>query len=836
MLIADEIERPLQKDFDSAMNVFRRGERARAGELCQDIINRDAAHAGANHLLGVIRMLEGHPIAAEALIRVSLSTAPSFEADTDLGLALKAQQRFAEAEVFYRRALSAAPHFAIAQSGLAAVLKEQHDVAGAEAEYRRAIELNPNNADFRFALGKLLSELERFPEAVEQLCRAVELRPQWADAHNSLGAALGGISLRDKAELAFRRALELNPHSAEAFCNLGLLLMELKRHPEAEAALRSALSLNGNFLGAVEGLAKLLTKTNRTEESISVFEKSLELKSNDVETLNSFGAALAEMKRFDEAERILHYVLELKPDFLPSLTNLGNVYMESGRLGQAEAPLRRALEIDPNYWGAVYNLSLHYKNIRRIDEAEAMSRRALELRPHLAACHIALGNALLAKCSGDISEALDCYRRGIELDPDCRIGHTNLCYTLTFVSEDGYDVVEECRRYAAHFEAPIAAQTVHHANERTAGRRLRIGYVSPDFREHCQALFMMPLLRNHDREAFEIYCYSTVGSPDQVTGQIEQMVDVLRNVHKLDDDQLALQITEDRIDVLVDLTMHMSANRLPVFARRPAPVQISWLAYPGTTGSTAIDYRLTDPWLDPEETGHLDDRYTETSIRLPDTFWCYDSRTTDVQVNELPAATLGHITFGCLNNPCKLTDHTFSLWAQVLRQVEGSRLKLLVAHGDARNDVSRKFAALGVDPERITFLDYQSRDAYLRTYNEIDMLLDTFPYNGHTTSLDALWMGVPVVTVIGKTPASRAGYSLLSNLGMQELAAESESEFVRTAVELARDLPRLTEIRQGLRERMVRSPLMDGARFARGMEAALRRVWVEWCGAQTEPV
>ncbi|HLX02578.1 MAG TPA: hypothetical protein VKS80_10745, partial [Trinickia sp.] len=254
-----------------------------------------------------------------------------------------------------------------------------------------------------------------------------------------------------------------------------------------------------------------------------------------------------------------------------------------------------------------------------------------------------------------------------------------------------------------------------------------------------------------------------------------------------------------------------------------------WLAYPGTTGSGAIGYRLTDPWLDPQDARQGDDSYSERSIRLPDSFWCYDPLTDALELNPLPALGTGRITFGCLNNTCKLTDHTLRLWAGVLASVGDARLVLMVAPGRARERLTARLAAHGIAPERVSFFAFRPRAAYLETYHEIDLALDTFPYNGHTTSLDAFWMGVPVVTRVGRTAVGRGGLSQLANLGLTELAAQSDDEYVRIAVQLANDRPRLASLRAGLRARMQRSPLMDGERFARGVEGAYRRMWGEWC-------
>ena len=315
--------------------------------------------------------------------------------------------------------------------------------------------------------------------------------------------------------------------------------------------------------------------------------------------------------------------------------------------------------------------------------------------------------------------------------------------------------------------------------------------------------------------------------PDSLTERLKSQADLWRDIAGLSHDQVAERIREDRIDILVDLTMHMARNRLLVFARKPAPVQVCWLAYPGTTGLTAIDYRITDPWLDPP--GLFDDCYSEESIRLPDSFWCYDPLERQSAVNALPAKENGFITFGCLNNFCKVNSQVLKLWAQVLKAVNGSRLTILAPEGAHRQQTLDLLAAEGVVPQRVRFLARRPRPQYLEYYHEIDIGLDTLPYNGHTTSLDALWMGVPVVTSLGPTVVGRAGVSQMMNLGLPGLIASTEEHYVHVAADLAEDLTRLGGLRAALRARMELSPLMDAARFARNLEAAFRQMWQRWC-------
>jgi predicted O-linked N-acetylglucosamine transferase (SPINDLY family) len=292
-------------------------------------------------------------------------------------------------------------------------------------------------------------------------------------------------------------------------------------------------------------------------------------------------------------------------------------------------------------------------------------------------------------------------------------------------------------------------------------------------------------------------------------------------------DQAAQLVRDDQIDVLVDLTMHMNRHHLTLFARKPAPVQVCWLAYPGTTGLSAIDYRLTDPHLDPP--GLFERFYAEESIRLPDTFWCYDPLTSEPAVNGLPALDNGYVTFGSLNNFCKVNDTTLKLWASVMKAVDRSRLVMLADEGSHRQRALDVFEQQGIAPERVTFFARHPRHQYLALYHGIDLGLDTLPYNGHTTSLDAYWMGVPVVTLVGSTVVGRAGLSQLTNLGLRDLVAETPDQYVAIASKLARDLDRLGPLRQTLRATMQSSPLMDAQRFTRGIEQAYRTMWQRWC-------
>ena len=433
--------------------------------------------------------------------------------------------------------------------------------------------------------------------------------------------------------------------------------------------------------------------------------------------------------------------------------------------------------------------------------------------------------------------------------PNRAVLHSNLIFALH--SDPGSDVqmiAEEQRRWCQSFCAPLRHAIRPHLNARSPDRRLRIGYISPDFRDHVAGRNLLPLFRYHDRGSFEIVCYSGVARPDALTSEFRQHAAVWRGTMGVADEALAEMIRQDGVDILVDLAQHSAHNRLPVFARQPAPVQVSFAGYPESTGLEAIGYRISDRWLEANcraailaaegGTGGQNGRPTTTTeqVFLIDSFWCYDPHGTEVDVNELPACRNGQVTFGSLSKFSKCNESVLKLWARVLGQVGNSRLAILCEEGSQRQRTLQILQREGVEADRIEFMARSSRQAYLAAYHRLDIALDPFPYNGHTTSLDALWMGVPVISFAGKTRVSRAGLSILTNIGLPELVAHSEDDYVGIARQLAHDLPRLSELRKTLRARMEASVLMDAPHFARSIETAYRSMWRRWCAREKRRV
>jgi protein O-GlcNAc transferase len=564
-------------------------------------------------------------------------------------------------------------------------------------------------------------------------------------------------------------------------------------------------------------------RAGRLAEAERGYRAILQIQPEHADSLNLLGLIAMQTGNLDHAFTLVQRAVTLRPDAPLCRNNLGQVLERLGRDDEAAHCYETAIALDPAYAEAHNNLGFLRHRQDRLEDAEALYAKAIELDGEYAEPHANRGNLL--KDRGEIDAAIGSHRRAVELRPDLSALHSNLLLTLHYHPDfSPADLAREHRVWAERHVTPLAAFRRPHENGSEPERRLRIGYVSPDFREHPVARFMLPLLLEHDRRQVEVFAYSDVTAPDTVTGLLRGHVDQWRDVATLRDEQLADAVRADGIDILVDLAAHSGGNRLLTFARKPAPVQLTYLAYcGGTTGVDAIDYRVTDRFLDPP--GEADD-YVETSLRLPHCYWCYSAP----PLGERPATNrgTGPPTFGCLNNFAKVTDVTLSLWARLLRRVPEARL-LVYARTEAQRDrVRRALREAGVEEARSAFVGRQSLAAYLETYRMIDVALDPYPYGGGTTTCDALWMGVPVVSLAGRTGVARAGSTLLSNVGLEHLVARSEEQYVDLATRLMSDQGGLAALRSQLRRRIELSPVMDAPQFARDLETAFRTAWRDW--------
>ena len=707
--------------------------------------------------------------------------------------------RLAEAEAGYREVLAKRPdHFQALR--LLGVLAGQAGRPQVALELlTRATALNPGDLEVRINLASILLATRNFGAAAAACRQALLLRPDYPPAHHFLGIALYGAGQVGAAVAQYQEALRLKPEYPEAWVNLGIALQARGTMDEAVAAYREAVRLNPTLAVAYYNLGNVFKATGRLSEAAAAYESSLRLDPHQAEACNNFGNVLQAREQFEEAIRLYREALQINPEHLEALNNLGNALHGAGRL----------------------------------DEARDSFARLVSLRPEFAAGHLGLGNCHRDQGQPEIAVAY--YRRAVALDPGAAAVRSNLIYGLMFAPDaDAATLLAEQLEWDRQHAQSLKPFIRVHSNDPSPDRRLRIGYVSPDFRDHVVGCNVLPLLREHDRVGFEIFCYSNVLVPDGLTERFRALADGWRDISGLSDLEAAETIRADRIDILVDLALHMGRNRLLTFAQKPAPVQVTFAGYPGGTGLEAMDYRLTDPFLDPP--GLSEAAYREASVRLPHCFWCYDpvvmtfGMAPPLPVAPLPALNAGYVTFGFLGNFCKVNAAMLRVWARLLGSVPKSRLLLSAAEGSHRETVRDTFRRDGIGPERIDFVAHAPRGRYLLQYNRIDIGLDTIPYHGHTTSLDALWMGVPVVTLVGGTVVGRAGLSQLSNLGLTELVAKTPEEYVQVAAALAHDLPRLSHLRSTLRSRMAASPLQDAVAFTRGIEDAFRKMWRDRVG------
>ncbi len=589
---------------------------------------------------------------------------------------------------------------------------------------------------------------------------------------------------------------------------------------------RRALAAQHNQFG------KTVCDRGQVRDGAAHFEQAIALDDEYTDAYNNLGNALSVLGQMGKAIGCYRRALELQPDNAMVHNNLGNTLARIGQAEEAVAHYRSALALRPDNAQMHNNLGNTLATLGRAREAIVHYERAIAIRSDYAEVHGNLANALAA--CGRANEAFERFEQALALTPDNDATYSNLLLVLNGSTRfDEAAVFAAHRRYAERFETLLMASRPKHANDRTPDRPLRIGYVSSDLRMHSVAWFIEPVLANHDRERFEVYAYHGHEVEDEVSGRLRSHVTQWRRLVGLSDEEVASGIQEDRIDILVDLNGHTAMNRLLVFARKPAPVQVTWLGYPNTTGLAAMDYRLTDRFADPE--GMTERYHTETLLRLPESFSCYRPPDAAPEVGTLPGGERGAVTFGSFNNRSKIGPEVIALWARVLHGVPGSRLML---KGKGYDDESvqeallEAFRAHGIGEERLRlFGGYDTHAEHLRRYHEIDIALDPFPYNGTTTTCDALWMGVPVVTLAGTTHVARVGVSLLNHLGLTEWIANSAREYVEIAARWATDVQRLAPLRRELRVRMASSPLTDALTFTRHLESAYRSMWQHWCRA-----
>ncbi len=694
-------------------------------------------------------------------------------------------------------------------------LAREHHRAGrldvAATIYQRILTTAPGHGKTLHYLGILASQTGQLEKATELLSKAAAAVPHDAAVHHDLGEMHRVSGRLEAAAAALQRALGIDPGSGDSHFGLAMALHGLGLTPGIDPAEKQRL----------------------LEEALVHYQKSIEVEprcANSSENWDRLGMCQAALGKEDEAIACLERAVELNPKSADALHHLGVALHKVRGPRPAIDVLKRLHMAHPQHVDGLIEMAGVLREVGLIVESISCCRRAIELEPGGWSAHANLGLAL--NWAGRNEEAVAAYRRAVELAPQEVCPHDDLLLMMHYSpTADPESIFHEHRLWNQRHALPLAGKITPHANSRDPYRRLRVGYVSGDFRQHAVARNFLPLITNHDRSQFEIYCYSNVDRPDRMTRHYQTLVDHWRVITPLSDDQAAALIRQDQIDILIDLSGHTGANRLLVFARKPAPIQVIHQGYPDTSGMDVMDYRFTDAHADPP--GQTERFHTEELVRLTDCAWAFQpyDETPEVRPRQADAP----ITFCSFNFFAKVTEPMMRLWAAILRQTPLSRLLIKsmgLTQAPLREGIVQLFASEGISADRLQVLPWVATTAeHLAFYHQVDIALDTFPYNGTAMTCESLWMGVPVVTLAGRTHASRVGVSLLTNVGVPELIARSPEEYVRIAVELAANQARLAELRRRLREKMRNSPLLDGPGYARKFEAALRGFWRKWCKA-----
>ena len=678
----------------------------------------------------------------------------------------------------------------------AQILHRAGHLSEAEVLYKKILAVNPNDPESLYFLGILANQVGKNEIAVELIRKALTVNPNYALAHYNLGNLLREQGKLEEATNSYRQALKIKPDYIEVYNNLGNVLRE-----------------QGNL-----------------DEAIVCFSQALIVKPDDAMIQNNLGNTLKVKGKLKEAITSYRQAITVNPNYALAHYNLGNVLREQGELDEATNSYRQALKIKPDYIEAYNNLGNTLMDLGNLSKAVASFNQALKKKPDYADAHYNLGNALMDL--GKLNEAAACYRQVLKFKPNNIQAHSNLLFCLNYMSDISQkDIYIESLHWNTRYERFNQEDTLIFENSLREDRRLKIGYVSPDFRKHSVAFFIEPILKTHNRKKAEIFCYANVEKPDPTTQRLRTMADHWFSTVGMEYDTIAARINNDKIDILVDLAGHTNKNILPVFARKPAPIQVNWLGYPNTTGLKAMDYRFTDLVADPESKS--DKLHSEKLIRLKHGFLCYQPESVTPKVGPLPSDKQSYITFGSFNNLTKVTHEVVKAWAKVLHSVPNSRLLLKSKQfmdDEVRASFLKLFAHEGIRGKRIEMFPRVPNPAdHLGLYSRVDIGLDPFPYNGTTTTCEALWMGVPVVTLLGTRHAGRVGASILHRVGLDELIAPSIVDYIELARMLTLDRKRLKKIRFSLRDRMQKSELMNRELFTSHLEDVYQQIWLQYC-------
>jgi predicted O-linked N-acetylglucosamine transferase (SPINDLY family)/acetyltransferase-like isoleucine patch superfamily enzyme/GT2 family glycosyltransferase len=743
-------------------------------------------------ILGAILQKQGLVEEAGVALQKAVEFLPKdSEAQYNLGNFFYDQLQLDEAICSYKKSLKINPRFAQAHYNLGSVFKDQKKFAEAGVSYKAALKLDPNNVPMNFNVALMFYEQKQYKEAVHYFQKAVKLQDDYISAYVNLGASFKALGQLKDAETCYRKALTLDSDNAEAHNNLGAVLKVMGFLEEAEDCYKTSITLDPEYYLAHNNYANLLRESGRLADAVVFYKNTIKICPDFVSAYDCLGLTLSAMGLYSDAQSAFEKGIEHAPDNVAILSNFCITLISSGQLTKAESYLKRTLELSPQFMNAHMNMCVNYLAQGRVDDAVAISKEALLIQP----------------------DNLGVYN--------------NLLFSMNYLSSFS---PSETLEKASQFGAIVASKVDVPFTSwkcKTPLKRLRVGLVSGDFRNHAVAYFLENLLKNIDQASIDLIAYSTVTSGDQVTSQLKPYFSSWNSLEGLDDKSAAKLIYDDGLHVLVDLSGHTAGNRLPIFAWKPAPLQVSWLGYFATTGMSSIDYFIADQVGVPEDNKC---HFIEKIKYIPDTRLCFTAPDLSINVSALPALANKYITFGCFQNLAKVGDEVLDLWAEVMKAIPSSRLRWQCKSfrdGHISEDIKNKLLKRGIHSDRVDMFGSTTREEYLASHNSVDIILDVFPFPGGTTTCEALWMGVPTLTLAGESLIARQGASIMTAAGLSNWIAYSKEEYLNKLLKLSSDFEKLSKLRTSLRQVVLESPLFDAPRFARNLEKILWEMWNE---------
>lgn len=778
-------------DLQRLLNLFNQGDFGSAEHHARDLVARFPSHGFAWKILGMSLKQRGQSTDSLLSMQKAAELLPDdTEVHFNLGVNLMSHGQAAEATLSFKRAVELNPNYGDTLHKLGLTLMSQGKYQKAADCFRQVLALDNNNPEAHFNLGRMFQELGQLPEAEHCYRHVIQNYPELTDVHGDLAWILHWQGRYDEATVSYQQALASNPQDAKAHGNFGLLLQTQGRLLDAKQCYQNALAINSEY----------------------------------AEIHNNLGIVFHELGLNQEAESCYQRALAIKPDFAEAYNNLGLSLQALGHLDQAETAYRNALSIQTNNSQVYNNLGIVFQARGQLIEAQACYQRALSIHPDDAQLHNNLG--AVYQDSGNTLQAEFSFRRALAINPDFTEARSNLLYVINYYSSYmTADYMTEAKLYGQTVKVKDEIYTRWLCTD--PPERLRVGMVLGDLTHHALGHFLNNLLPELDHDSVEPIAYFTHAKTDELTARIQKHCTASSTLVGLNDAEAAKLIHDDGVHVLLDLTGHSHYNRLPVFAYKPAPIQASWLGYLASTGVSEMDYILGDPYVTPPQDSQ---HFSEKIWQLPESYCCFNTPEFDVAVNPLPALNASHTTFGCFESIKHINNTVIGLWAQILNAVPYSRL--LIKNEQLDNPLSRqtlyqRFAEHGILPERLLLEGISSAQEKLTAYHHIDIALSTFPYSDTSNTLQALWMGVPVISKAGDRFITRCNDSILANTDLSVWIAEDEADYLTKAVYFSWDVATLAELRATLRQQITDSPLFDTTSFARNFEAALWSMYLD---------